>query len=97
MTNASPSPLKFPRRKHPATFGDEVGFECPDFVPHPVDPATSCTFGGMGCQYWLRDEHCPHPHWERHYVNAEGTCPCGTSYPDASDCIVEFDASAVDE
>lgn len=80
-------------RHHPDTFGDYRGFESPDFVPHPDDPDTHCTFGGMGCQYWLPDEDCKHPHWERHYVGADGMCACGTSYPGARNCVVEFNAT----
>jgi hypothetical protein len=55
--------------------------------------AAGCCYGGFSCGYWLVVDGCELEHHERHYVGADGRCPCGTLYPGAANCVVGFDAT----
>jgi hypothetical protein len=44
-----------------------------------AERATGVVLGG----YWLRVIDCPEEHWEKHIVGADGTCPCGHTFPGA--------------
>lgn len=57
----------------------------------PSEHPAGCTYGGFSCGYWLVVEDCEREHWERHIVLADGTCPCGNSFPGASNTVVFYE------
>jgi hypothetical protein len=63
----------------------------------PTEHPRGCVWGGFSCGFWLTVPGCESEHWERHFVGADGSCPCGTVYPGAANEVVFFDATEADE